>query len=73
MQAKQIAVIVWPAFLVACAMEFVFFALFDPADLHIFGEPLEASRMSVYSVGFFVFWLMGAASSFLTCFLQRPP
>ena len=29
--------------------------------------------MTIYSVGFFVFWLMGAASSYLTCFLQRSP
>lgn len=73
MLTQRIAWILWPAFLVACAMEFVFFTIFDPADLHLFGEPLEASRMAIYSVGFFVFWALGAASSFLTCFLQRSP
>jgi hypothetical protein len=73
MLTQRIAWIFWPAFLVACAMEFVFFALFDPSDLTLFGGPLEASRMTIYSVGFFVFWTMGAASSFLTCFLQRSP
>lgn len=73
MLTHRIAWIVWPAFLVACAMEVVFFTLFDPADLHFLGEPLEASRMTVYSVGFFVFWAMGAASSLLTCLLQRTP
>ena len=73
MLTQRVAWILWPAFLVACGMEVVFFTLFDPADLHLFGEPLEASRMAVYSVGFFVFWALGAASSFLTCFLQRSP
>jgi hypothetical protein len=29
--------------------------------------------MTIYSVGFFVFWALGAASSLLTCFLQRSP
>jgi hypothetical protein len=73
MLTQRIAWILWPAFLVACATEFVFFTVFDPADMHFFGEPLEASRMTIYSVGFFAFWALGAASSFLTCFLQRSP
>ena len=73
MLTQRIAWILWPAFLVACGMEVVFFTLFDPEDLHFLGAPLEASRMAVYSVGFFVFWALGAASSFLTCFLQRSP
>ncbi len=73
MLTQRIAWILWPAFLVACGMEVVFFTLFDPADLNFFGQPLEASRMTIYSVGFFAFWALGAASSFLTCFLQRSP
>ncbi|HQZ46112.1 MAG TPA: hypothetical protein PK042_08350 [Usitatibacteraceae bacterium] len=73
MLTQRIAWIVWPAFLVACAMEVVFFTLFDPADLNFFGRELDASRMTIYSVGFFAFWGIGAASSFLTCFLQRSP
>lgn len=73
MLTQRIAWIVWPSFLVACAMEVVFFTLFDPTDMHFFGEPLETSRMTVYSVGFLVFWSMAAASSLLTCFLQRSP
>jgi hypothetical protein len=73
MLTQRIAWILWPAFLVACGMEVVFFTLFDPHDLHLLGEPLETSRMTIYSVGFFFFWAVGAASSFLTCFLQRSP
>lgn len=73
MLTQRIAWILWPAFVVACVMEVVFFTLFDPSELTFFGEPIEASRMTVYSVGFFVFWAMGAASSLLTCFLQRSP
>jgi hypothetical protein len=29
------------------------------------------SRIGVYSVGFIAFWALAAASSALTCFLQR--
>ena len=70
---KRLMHILWPAFIVAGIAEGVFFTLFDPTDMQFFGEPVEASRMTIYSVGFFVFWAMGAASSYLTCFLQRSP
>jgi len=60
----------WPAFLVAAVAEAAFFAVFDPADLHAFGAPLEASRLSIYTIGFFFFWLIAAIASVLTIFLQ---
>jgi hypothetical protein len=63
--------ILWPSFVVAGIAEAVFFTLFDPADLHIFGEPLTDSRTAVYTMGFLVFWFFAAASSAFTCFLQR--
>lgn len=63
--------ILWPSFVVAGVAEAVFFTLFDPADLHMFGEPFAASRMAVYTLGFFAFWGFAAASSAFTCFLQR--
>jgi len=71
MQAKTLIWILWPAFIVAGAAEALFFTLFDPQDLYLFGEPLEASRTAIYSVGFFIFWAFAAASSALTCFFQR--
>jgi hypothetical protein len=63
--------ILWPAFLVGGAAETVFFTLFDPMDLSMFGEPVTLYRTAIYSVGFFLFWLSCAASSGLTLFLQR--
>ncbi len=63
--------ILWPSFLVAIAAEGLFFALVDPAELSVFGEPPAIGRMGVYTVGFFGFWLLAAASSALTCFFQR--
>ena len=63
--------ILWPSFLVGGVAEAVFFTLFDPSDMHVLGNPLELSRTAVYTLGFFMFWLFAAASSALTCFLQR--
>ncbi|MFO1323215.1 MAG: hypothetical protein U1F15_04040 [Burkholderiales bacterium] len=70
---QRIMWIVWPAFLMAGVAELVFFSLFDPFDLHLFGAPLEMSRESIYAMGFFGFWGLGIASSALSLFLESPP
>jgi hypothetical protein len=72
MQARRWMWILWPAFLLACALEVLVFALVDPGDLNWRGEPLGASRQAVYTVGFFVFWLLAVGSSALTLLLTRP-
>ena len=64
--------VLWPSFIVGGLAEAVFFTLFDPMDLHLFGEPLAFSRTAIYTLGFFAFWLLAAASSLFTCFLQKP-
>lgn len=63
--------ILWPSFLVGVVAEGLFFSMVDPADLHLFGQPLELSRSAVYTLGFFLFWAFAAASSALTCWLQN--
>lgn len=65
--------ILWPAFLVAGIAEGITFSLFDPSDMHFFGQPVELGRTAVYSIGFFLFWAFASASSALTCLLQRSP
>ena len=35
------------------------------------GNPVDLSRTAVYTLGFFMFCCFAAASSALTCFLQR--
>jgi len=71
--AQRLMWILWPAFLVAAVADGIVFSLFDPREMHVFGEPVELSRIGVYSIGFFLFWAFGAASSALTCLLQRSP
>jgi hypothetical protein len=69
--SRSVIHIFWPSFLVACAAETLLFSIVDPSDLVVFGEPLTASRIGIYSVGFFLLWAIAAGSSALTCFLQR--
>jgi len=71
MNAQRVIWILWPSFIVAGVATGVFFTLFDPRELELFGEQLGLSRLAVYSIGFFAFWLFAAASSALTCFFQR--
>ena len=63
--------ILWPSFLVAAAAETVFFALFDPGELTLFGRPLELSRTAIYSIGFFLFWGFAAVSSGISLYLEH--
>ena len=65
--------VLWPAFLVAAVTEMLFFALIDPGEIVLFGNPLEMSTTAMYSLFFFFFWAMGTCASALTCFLQRSP
>ena len=71
MTGRMLIWILWPSFIVAGIAEGIFFTLFDPTDLTLFDAPIQASRTAVYSVGFFAFWALAAASSALTCFFQR--
>ena len=71
--AKRLMWVLWPSFLVAAAACGIFFTVFDPRDLHVFGRPVEASRELVYTIGFFLFWAMAIASSALTVLLERSP
>jgi hypothetical protein len=60
---KVAMVILWPEFLAAGLAELLFFTVDVPSE---FG----AGRLAGYSAGFLIFWLLAAASSALTCFLQ---
>ena len=63
--------VLWPSFLVAGIAEGIFFTVIDPQELYFFGEPVRLSRIATYSIGFFAFWAICAASSLVTWFLLR--
>jgi hypothetical protein len=68
---KRLITVLWPSFLIAGAADVLFFTLFDPMQFLYLEEPVFASRLAAYTVGFFLFWLMGIGSSALTCYFQR--
>ena len=64
----------WAAFLSAAVLEMVVFALVDPQSLRWFGgDTLDLSPRAVYTLAFFVFWVvisLGAGLAILLC--SRP-
>ncbi len=62
--------ILWPSFVVGGIATALFFSVLDPVDF-IFVGPLELSRSAGYSIGFFLFWGVAAASSAFTSFLKK--
>lgn len=71
MSAREIMGLAWSAFLTACLLELLVFAMVDPHDLHWTGQPLGWSRMAIYSAGFFAFWAVSAVGCALTVLLAR--
>ena len=70
---QAFGITLWPSFLVAAGASVVFFANIDPETLRLETLPgLELSRMAGYTIGFFMFWIVGLASSLLTLLLIRP-
>ncbi|MET3496605.1 hypothetical protein [Variovorax boronicumulans] len=69
---RRMVGVLWPSFLVACAMEMLVFALVDPVDVYCGADALGMSRQGAYTAAFFIFWLMAAASSACTVLLVEP-
>lgn len=67
--AKRIMCVAWPAFLVAGLLEMLVFAVVDPHDLHWLGNPIEVPRQAVYTLAFFLFWMLTMISGSLTVLL----
>jgi hypothetical protein len=69
----DVALVLWPSFLAACAASLLFFAAVDPALLRDAGPRLLADldREACYALGFFFFWGVGALASALSVYLIR--
>jgi hypothetical protein len=70
MWAQKLMWIVWPAFLSACVLELVVFAVVDPLELRWAGQDLAWPRQGVYTGAFFVFWAVSLLSGALTSLLR---
>lgn len=72
--ARRFMTAAWPAFLMAGVLEMLVFAVVDPTTLHWFGStPIEWPASAVYTVAFFVFWVVIATSAALTQLLDLGP
>ncbi len=72
MALQKLMWVAWPAFLVACVLEMLVFAVVDPESLHWFGHPLALSNQGIYSMAFLLFWLVSCAAGSLTLLLAQP-
>ena len=79
-QLQAAAAVGWSSFLAACLGTMLAFAALDPQviiDAVEGGEPGAApwwlSRTGIYTLGFFLFWLVAAVAGVLTGMLTRNP
>jgi hypothetical protein len=68
---SMLMVVLWPAFLMACVATGVFFSLVDPMELIVLDERVNVHILGAYTIGFLIFWALGAFSSWLTALLLR--
>lgn len=64
---QKVIAVFWPSFLTAGFATIVFFTAFDPTQL--FPE-YEFTRLGMYSMGFFIFWLITGISSGLSLYFS---
>lgn len=68
MNGRYVLWVLWPSFLMAVVGSATTFAFIDPLDVAIFGH-IQLEREWLYAFGFFLFWIVAAASSFLTLYI----
>lgn len=68
---QKVIAIIWPSFLVAGVSTGLMFAYIDPTQFLFGTQYAQISRLGIYTITFFLFWLIGAASSILTCYFRK--
>jgi hypothetical protein len=73
LRGLDVALVLWPSFLAACAASLLFFAAVDPILLRDAGPRLFAGieREAGYALGFLFFWCVGTLASALSVYLIR--
>ena len=69
---QLVSAVLWPSFLLAGVATAVSFTFLDPVRLFDYEGEAPLSRIAAYSLGFFLFWLLCAASSAATAYFMRP-
>jgi hypothetical protein len=65
---QQAISVLWPSFIVAIVATGIFFSAFNPRDLMPYNLDIDISPLAAYSVGFFIFWIIAAVSSYGTLY-----
>jgi hypothetical protein len=68
---QRLMCVAWPAFLGACALEALVFAMVDPHELHWLGHPVGWSRQGLYSAAFFTFWGVQVVTGWIALVLSE--
>ncbi len=71
-KSQRLVAVLWPSFLVSGVATVLFFVMFDPLPRLANTDLAELSRLGAYNIGF-LWFLITAASSWLTCYCQRSP
>ncbi len=69
---QRVSAVLWPSFIAAGIANSFFFTFFDPQDLLYAIDYADMSDTAVYSIGFFLFWLLTGVSSFMTYYFLKP-
>ncbi|PWQ96586.1 hypothetical protein [Leucothrix pacifica] len=71
---RRIGVVVWVSFVAAAVATALFFATFDPLVIvESATYPLDWSRTTSYSIGFFLFWGLTSATGAMVAWLIHLP
>lgn len=65
---QQAIAVLWPSFVIAIVASGLFFSAFNPRDLVPFNLDFEFNPLAVYSIGFFLFWMIAILSSYGTLY-----
>jgi len=66
--SHQVISVLWPSFVTAAIATGIFFSAFHPRDLVPFNLDIDISPIAAYSIGFFLFWILGILSSYGTLY-----
>ncbi|HED16020.1 MAG TPA: hypothetical protein ENI64_04260 [Gammaproteobacteria bacterium] len=70
---QQVISVLWPSFLTAGIATIFTFTFFDPQEIVLCtGHEAQINRLGIYSLGFFLFWVLTSSSCALTCYFRRP-
>lgn len=69
---QRVSSILWPSFITAGIANSLFFTFIEPQALLYAGGFEQVSNINVYSIGFFLFWLLTSSSCLMTCYFMKP-